>query len=107
MCVCVCVREREREREREKRQRQKIMAFHILTKSRHKDLRQLSKKIYKGKRREIRFLSLSFFDYDTADLHLDLFFTDFKYIFMDYGLNRASPLPTPSSHSLVVLYNGN
>ena len=83
------------------------MAFHILTKSRHKDLRQLSKKIYKGKRREIRFLSLSFFDYDTADLHLDLFFTDFKYIFMDYGLNRASPLPTPSSHSLVVLYNGN
>ena len=80
------------------------MALHILTKSRLKDLRQLSKNIYKGKRREIRFLSLSFFDYNTDDLHLDLFFTDFKYIFLDYGLNHVSPLP---SHSLVVLYDGN
>ena len=57
------------------------MAFHILTKSRHEDLRQLSKNIYKSKRREIRFLSLSFFDYNIDDLNLDLVFTDFKYIF--------------------------
>ena len=41
---------------------------------------------------------------DYCSLSTLSFFTDFKYIFLDYGLNHVSPLP---SHSLVVLYNGN